>query len=147
MGRMIMRLSSTGIVAVLLGLLIACQTGYGLKVGYQRKSIKHTGYTSDQIFDAAQATLAKLGRVTYNNRKEGVIKGEIPPYTVEATVTRGSSWLKLVGREEEHGVWKRDKAKGEWFLSIDGKFYYSVGAATLKDALKEWSHAINLRIP
>jgi hypothetical protein len=128
-------------------ILSGCQAGYGMKVGYQRKMIRHTGYTADQIYNAARASLDKLGRVTSADEQTGIIKGEIPPYAVQATVSQGSPWLKLEGREEEHGAWKRDESKGEWFLSIDGRLYYSVGAATMKDALKKWSHDINLRIP
>ena len=125
----------------------ACSVGYGIKVGYQKKMIRHTGYTAAEIFGASREALQTVGIVRSENKETGIITGEIPPYHVTATITEDSPWLKLEGRENERGLWKRDKTKDEWFLSIDGTLYYRVGAETIKDALRKWSHEINRRIP
>ncbi len=139
------------IMAVRAALVMAvagCSVGYGTKIGSTVKSINHSGYTYDQIFDGAEAALDELGVVTAANRVTGVIEGEIPPYRVKAILEKGSSWLKLEGIEEEQGAWKRGTGKGEWSLSmLDGTFRYRQGAATLQEAVDDWSHAINRRIP
>ena len=128
--------------------VLGCSVGYGTKIGSSTKSINHSGYSYDQIFDAAQAALDDLGMVTSEDRTTGIIEGEIPPYRVKAVCSPGSSWLKLKGIEEEQGVWKRGTGEGEWFLSmVDGTFRYRQGAETLQEAVKAWSKAINRRIP
>jgi len=135
------------LILVILLCSVACSVGYGIKVGYQKKMVRHTGYSAEEIFDASRDALQTVGIVRSEDKKTGVITGTIPPYQVTATITDGSPWLKLEGRENERGLWKRDKTKGEWFLSIDGTLYYRIGAETIKDALKTWSHEINMRIP
>ncbi|MFH1037303.1 MAG: hypothetical protein V1789_01350 [PVC group bacterium] len=139
------------IIAVLAALVMVaggCSVGYGTKVGSAVKSISHSGYSYDQIFDAAEAALDELGVVTAADRTTGIIEGQIPPYRVKAILEEGSSWLKLEGVEEEEGAWKRGTGKGEWFLSmLDGTFRYRQGAETLQEAVDDWSKAINRRIP
>ena len=136
-----------GLCVLLVFVLLSCVGGYGTKIGYQKKSIKHSGYSYVEIFNASLDALKEVGIVRSSDKKSGVIEGEIPPYTVKATCKVDSAWLKLEGMEEEHGAWKRDKSKGEWFISIDGRAYYRRGASTIKDALYMWSHNINKRIP
>jgi len=129
-------------------IVTACSVGYGTKIGSSTKSINHSGYSYDQIFDAARAALDDLGMVTSEDRTTGIIEGEIPPYRVKAVCSPDSSWLKLEGIEEDEGAWKRGAGEGKWFLSlIDGTFRYRQGAETLKEAVKAWSKAINRRIP
>ena len=135
------------VVGLATGALASCAGGYGTKVGFQQKTILHSGYGKGDIFKAAEEALQEVGLVRHSDFQAGTILGDIPPYTVKAFIKPGTSWLVLEGREEEHGAWKRDQAKGEWFLSLDGKLHYRVGAANLQDAVTLWSKAINRRIP
>jgi len=137
------------LLAVLTGMaLSACQeAGYGLKAGYQRKMVLHSGYGFDDIFYATEKALKEVGVVTRVDRGAGVIEGELPPYRVKAIIERQSPWEKLEAFENEYGAWQRDETKEEWFISIDGNLYYRVGATDLQDALRKWSRAISKRIP
>ena len=129
-------------------LLAGCAAGTGMRWGTQTKSIHHSGYSYDQIFDAAEQALDRLGIVTSADKSTGIIEGQIPPYRVKAICERGSSWLKLEGIEKEQGAWKQGAGEGEWSLSlIDGTLRYRQGAETLKEAVDTWSKAINRLIP
>lgn len=128
-------------------IVAACSVGYGTRIGYQKKTIQHKGCTTQEIFEATLSALEEVGIVRSSDMQQGVIAGDIPPYSVNAVVASGSEWLKLEGRELEKGTWKRDATKGEWFLSIDCDLYYRRGAETIQDALRQWSRAINKRIP
>ena len=135
------------VLSLAAGAMISCAGGYGTKIGFQQKTILHSGYGREEIFKATEEGLQEVGWVRQADSQAGTISGDIPPYTVKALIKPGTSWLVLEGREEEHGAWKRDQAKKEWFISLDGKIHYRVGAATLQDAVSLWSKAINRRIP
>jgi len=120
--------------------------GYGIKVGMVDDNTCHSGFSYDEILDAARDALAELGAVTLDDREQGLVQGEIPPFRVEARLKRGSCWLKLVGVEEERGKWTRKAGKGEWTLDLDGKLVYRRGAETLEGAVEEWSEAVNRRL-
>jgi hypothetical protein len=141
------------IPVILIALLLAaassasCAGGYGTKIGFQQKTILHTGYGKEEIFKAAEEALQEVGWVRHTDYQAGTILGDIPPYTVKAFIKPGTSWLVLEGREEDHGAWRRDQTKGEWFISLDGRLHYRAGAATLQDAVTLWSRAVNRRIP
>ncbi len=129
-------------------ILTGCAVGSGYKFGSTTKSIRHSGYSYDEIFNATRAALDELGMVASADKATGVIEGQIPPYRVKAVCTPDSSWLRLKGIEEEKGAWKRGTGQGSWFISmIDGTFRYRQGAETLQEAVKAWSKAINRKIP